>query len=293
MICPNCGAVYEGDSCPYCSGTSAQKPEKNDYAQTAQTDSHKSNNTVLFVILGVAGGFLMLATVAVLFLGMTTRSLLTTNQSQYEREDGGRFEADPDQQEVQSYWQEEQAYQQEEATYDPEADKAAKNAFQQEKGVYQSGDYEVGKDIPAGTYIILSDGLGYGDFYAGVYAAPSMSDESEIYGGWAKNSRYVIVEEGQYLHFSHAAMYDPELVDITLDPFTRSGMFLVGRDLEPGTYTVVPDNDQYDGTFQVFYGLTSAGMIGGDYHYVGLDGEEEVTLSEGEFIQTDFCILKK
>lgn len=277
MICPKCGAIHEGDTCPYCAGKTQPMPE-----YTPQPASGTQSNTVIFIILGIVGGFLMLVTLGILFVGMTTRNVL---QNVNIPEDNGHYAADNYHQEAQSIPEDE--------TYDPEADEAAKNAWQQKSGIYQNGDYEVGKDVPAGTYIILSDGMGYGDFYTGVYASASMSDASEIYGGWSKNSRYVVLELGQYLHFSHATMYDPALVDITLDPFSQSGMFLVGRDLEPGTYTVVPDNDQYDGTFEVFYNLTASGTITKESYYIGLDGEEEVTLSEGEYIQTDFCILKK
>lgn len=268
MICPRCGAQFEGNTCPGCS-----LPEESPSPTATAVESRRSN-MVLFVILGLTGGILAILTLAFLMISLS-------------------FSKTP------SPVDEKPVLEQSDERSIPQgadnltADEDAQNNRQQEKGIYQSGDYAIGTDIPAGTYIILSDEMGYGDFYTSVYASESMSVQSEIYSGWTKNSRYVMLEDGQYLHFSHATMYDPELVEITLDPFSSSGMFLVGRDLEPGTYTVVPNHNQYSGSCCVYSSLTPSGLIKKDFYYVGLDGSEEITLLDGEYVQTDFCILRK
>lgn len=272
MICTRCGAVHEENVCPHC-GMPADAPAPAYQPQKAAT----GNNAIVFVILAFVAGFLLLAVVGVLLIGWVGYNRISTvNHTEQPA----------------IIYGEEQHIQKEQETYDPEADKAAKNAWQQAKGVYDSGDYEVGTDIPAGTYVILSDGVGYGDFYAGVYASKSMSNESEIFGGWFQNNCYLILEEGQYLHFSHSRLYDPEIANLTFDPFRNSGMFQVGRDIAAGTYTITSGTEGFGAEYTIYSTLTSSGGIVRASGYAEEGYDEEITLYEGEYLETRFAVLK-
>lgn len=271
MKCPKCGTEYTGTACPQCGYLTPPPPVMAEGRQ---------QNTVVLVILGVVGGLLALVTMVALVFGMTHH---TKKQSpELERSSFSKPDSIPDA--PAEYVETTQA--------DPEADKAAKQQWQQSKGIYESGDYAVGEDIPAGTYIILSNGVGYGDFYCGVYAAPSMSSDSEIWGDWSQNSLYIILEEGQYLHFSHSTLYDPEKSEIVLNPYQSSGMFQVGRDVDAGTYTLVGTYDQSGGMYTVYSALTSSGGVVRDSDYFEYGEEVEVTLYEGEYIAMTHCQFK-
>ncbi len=270
MKCPKCGTEYNGTACPQC-GYLTPPP--------VLAEGGQHNNTVIFVVLGVVGGLLALATVAALMLGVTRHNVkersLEAEKSSFSKPDVPEAAAELT-----------------ETVNDPEADEAAKQQWQQSKGIYESGDYAIGEDIPAGTYVILSDGVGYGDFYCGVYAAPSMSDESKIWGDWSQNSRYVILEEGQYLHFSHSTLYDAEKSEIVLNPYQSSGMFQVGRDIEAGTYPLVGTYDQAGGRYTIYSSLNSSGGVVRDSGYFAYGDEAEVTLYEGEYIEMIHCQFK-
>ena len=275
MICPKCYTDYEGDHCPNCKNT--DKSGQQDLSDAPVKDS----NAYLFIILGMFGMMLVLMTLAALVGGTL---LFKGGSGKASVQENVPFRADE-----QSFPVQEEVTQ---APADPEADKAALNAWQRKSGKYQSGDYEVGTDVPAGTYFILSDGAGYGDFYAGVYAAESMSSESEIYGGFYKNICYIVLEEGQYLHFSHSTMYALDSIENPYDPFKGGGMFLVGTDVEPGTYCITCDNDQYSGTYEIYSTITSSGPVVKDSGYIeSNDSTVEITLNDGEYLKMDFCQL--
>ena len=113
----------------------------------------------------------------------------------------------------------------------------------QESGVFPSGTYLVGEEIPAGEYILVSE---YSEtdhlFYAGIYA--DREKEQEISGGWNEFSVIMQLEEGTYFSFSWANCYDVTKKNVPNDPTKHPGMFCVGRDIDPGTYTIVPYPDE-------------------------------------------------
>jgi hypothetical protein len=77
----------------------------------------------------------------------------------------------------------------------------------QDSGVFPSGTYLVGEEIPAGEYILVSESSETDHlFYAGIYA--DREKEQEISGGWNEFSVIMQLEEGTYLSFSWANCYD-------------------------------------------------------------------------------------
>lgn len=160
-------------------------------------------------------------------------------------------------------------------------------------GVYPSGDYAVGSDLPPGSYIIVSEGHGYGDFYTGIYDNAGMSDSGQIWGGWAKGNRYLVLGGGQYLHFSHSTLYELSAADFRFDPYTEYGMFLIGQDLPAGTYTLFADNDQYSATYQIITSLTTSGEIVREDGYLDPGRQATVTVEDGEYLRTDFCLVRQ
>lgn len=258
MKCPKCGMEYSGTACTHCGYLT---PPPTVLAEDGQ------NKSVL-IVLCVVGGILAVATGIVLMLGtqIHEKTSAEAEKSSFSKPDNipevGRTESDL-------------------AT--------GAGAQQQSKGIYESGDYAIGDDIPAGMYLFLSNELGYGDFYCSVHTSSSMSNESVIWHEWGQKSRYVILEEGQYLHFSHATLYDLEKSEIVLNPYQSSGMFQVGRDIEAGTYTLVGTYDQGGGGYTIYSALNSSGGVVRDVGYFPYGDEAEVTLYEGEYIAMKHC----
>ena len=73
----------------------------------------------------------------------------------------------------------------------------------QDSGVFPSGTYLVGEEIPAGEYILVSESSETDHlFYAGIYA--DREKEQEISGGWNEFSVIMQLEEGTYFSLSWA-----------------------------------------------------------------------------------------
>jgi hypothetical protein len=166
--------------------------------------------------------------------------------------------------------------------------------------VYKAGDYTAGKNIPAGDYIIIADTNDsimddepdyLPTFYAGVYNDPQEKDK--VYAGWFQHSAYVRVEDGQDLHFSWASAYPVSSYSGKNDPFERPGVFLVGRDVEPGTYKLEPLTDQGYESYAVYEDMTammSDEELEQDFSF---DKNEKITLKKGQYVKLEWCKLKK
>lgn len=171
----------------------------------------------------------------------------------------------------------------------------------QESGVFSSGTYLVGEEIPAGEYVLISESPNANHrFYAGIYA--DREEEQKISGDWNEFSTIVQLEEGTYFSFSWSTCYDVTKKDVPNDPTKHPGMFCVGRDIEPGTYTIVPYLDEpHDPhpSYAVYTELGSvapmtaaSGIVYDPSNSKLLDGVE-VTLEEGQYLDLAECVIAK
>ncbi len=159
--------------------------------------------------------------------------------------------------------------------------------------IYESGSYEVGKDLPAGLYLAKSNtSFGYGDFYFGIYNQPYQegADTEKIGGGWYQNFGFFELENGQYIHFAHSDLYPADSITENPDPWKSSGMFRVGIDIKPGTYILTADQE-YDGTYSVYPDakVNSQPII--EENYIGSNDHIAITIHKGELLKTSFCTI--
>ena len=152
------------------------------------------------------------------------------------------------------------------------------------------GEYVVGKDFPAGEYLLyvedcFDDSMGYDYGYIGTFE----------YYSWFQNSIYVDLLEGEYADISGCRVYSLSEPLAENNPFEKAGMFKVGFDLEPGTYTVIPDGSGFQPYVNVHENCrdydretfdNSTSPLEEDYE------EETVTVKEGEYLELRFCKLK-
>ena len=165
---------------------------------------------------------------------------------------------------------------------------------------YEADDYTAGRNIPAGEYLVIADVNDFmteeeeyiPSFYLGVYEDPD--EENKIHAGWFQCSTYVKVNEGEDLHFSWATAYPADSTGVRNDPFERAGMFLVGKDVKPGTYEIESLTDQGYESYAVFDSIDDvmADDGFGSREYLN-DESTKLTLREGQYVQLEWCRLKK
>ena len=167
----------------------------------------------------------------------------------------------------------------------------------------EDGDYTVGENIEAGEYIFIAeepmllsdddDEENIPSFYAGVYN--DAYEETRIRTGWFQCSTYMKLENGQTLEFSWAKAYPAGQYDGENSPFEHPGMFCVGRDVKPGTYSLEALTDQGYESYAIYDSIEDvmADTDGYDSRAFGIDEDEKITLTDGQYIQLEWCRLKK
>ncbi|MDE6731225.1 MAG: hypothetical protein K2J71_10690 [Oscillospiraceae bacterium] len=168
---------------------------------------------------------------------------------------------------------------------------------------YPSGDYIIGKDIPAGLYLLIADTYNYdnqdsgeyedyGDFYFEVYQDAKISS-SKLRADWVQNSHYLELENGQHLHFSHAELYHvSENQKLLPDVFSKSGMYQVGRDLAPGNYEILANLD-YGGGYAVYDSAKPGAVPVMESGYLNIGESKIIQLAEGQFLEMSFCKIQQ
>ena len=170
---------------------------------------------------------------------------------------------------------------------------AAKTAAQDVRnGIYTSGDYEVGVDLPAGTYLAVYDGASADQLLVMQISSSSDPNDSDAVltsQTFHPNQVYFQVIDGQFLHISWANFYDTEQVSITLEPFAHDGMYQVGKDIPAGTYQLELDKGEYvypeTAGYQIYSQMASPQPLPkskGSY-------TDSITLNDGEYVQLDDC----
>ncbi|MDE6538994.1 MAG: hypothetical protein K2K66_02280, partial [Ruminococcus sp.] len=172
------------------------------------------------------------------------------------------------------------------------------NEILQENGVFPSGKYQIGVDIPEGLYIFIPD-MADGHGAEGVYSDPDCQNQISSAYVHFDGSRIAEISGRGYLDFAWATAYNldmhPEIVN---DPYETDGMFIVGRDIPAGTYTLTGYGEYVDCAEWYIYSSINAisavlkefGQLEyGDYME---NVTNEITLNDGEFLELRHCIIE-
>lgn len=144
---------------------------------------------------------------------------------------------------------------------------------------YESGQYKVGTDIPAGEYVIFADGgPGYFEVTADANGDDIIANENFEY-----NSIMTIVD-GEYLKLSRA--YAVPIEDVESLPMDTADMFKIGVFLPAGEYKVVSDSDS---GYYCIYGDNRQGDIIANDNF---DGQSYLTVSDGQYLVLSRCHIE-
>lgn len=146
---------------------------------------------------------------------------------------------------------------------------------------YEKGSYMVGRDIPAGEYAVFASPEGDGNPYrtCSFTLYKSDSDEKLIGTFRFENHGLVSLYNGQHLVLTSGYAVPAGNAGLTLAPY---GMYLAGRDMEPGRYRISPLTA--DGGYYALYRDVR-------YYYDYQDDYRrflepvEITVAEGQYLE--------
>jgi fibronectin type 3 domain-containing protein len=153
-------------------------------------------------------------------------------------------------------------------------------------GTLSQRQYKVGRDIPAGTYVLYeSDPVFFGEVQVrkdSYNKYPSIVGQDFFVG-----RIYVTVQNGQYLSFRGDIGY-PLTKAPALDTSSGTlidGMYLVGKDIPAGTYSIVSYNTYsgYAGGYYVVYS-NSTHSIAAIIQKGDLTVNRDVTVANGQYL---------
>lgn len=161
------------------------------------------------------------------------------------------------------------------------------------EGIYLSGEYWVGVDIPAGEYLIVADNFSdIPNACIGLYD----KEMEQIISTWFQNTFYVNIEAGQYLHISWCTAVDLSQNIVDNNPFERAGMFKVGTDVKAGTYRIKAaeiENPYYFTVYDNLYEYNAFKKYTETLEYEIKDREKVITVVDGQYIELENCVIVK
>lgn len=156
-------------------------------------------------------------------------------------------------------------------------DKTETGSNKAEIKTYPSGTYEAGVDIPYGEYLITASGKSYFRLFEDG-AGP---DDLILWDSSFSGQAYVTISNGQYLSFIGTAALASDLPPYSsVDGYYPEGMYLVGKDIPPGQYRLIP-------TGTTGYYAVSADSTGSEDSWVNqeeFESELSVSVTTGQYL---------
>ncbi|MGL4570599.1 MAG: hypothetical protein ACRCVJ_06010 [Clostridium sp.] len=149
---------------------------------------------------------------------------------------------------------------------------------------YKSGIYEVGKDLPAGEYLVARDKIDK-EVETSILVAKDSKKEDAIYDESIDGDVYVTVQNGQFLDVENGNIFeiDKAPTNTPKDKVYKDGMYKVPRDIKAGTYEVKAIKD--DGTVEIYKDSkhTKDSLVSKKE----FKKTEKITLKDGEYVTLD------
>jgi hypothetical protein len=138
--------------------------------------------------------------------------------------------------------------------------------------------YKVGKDIPAGEYLITEDEFGFTDWH--VFSNPVAPLNTIITSGFKQT--YITVDAGTYLNVQMGTLYPIATAPILepIDGKYLAGYYKVGRDIPAGEYDIIevegPDISMFEickDSYCQFESIVDIDVVIGTQHVTVTDGQ--------------------
>lgn len=150
---------------------------------------------------------------------------------------------------------------------------------------YESGQYKVGTDIPAGEYVVLAE---RGSGYFSVSADPN-NDDITFNGNFDYNT-IITIFDGEYLKLSRARAipFDVFYANNTIDLSQTGVMLYVGKDIEPGEYKLTCKENE-SGYYCIYDSSRQDYIISND----NFENSAYISVSDGQYLRLSRCYIER
>lgn len=151
--------------------------------------------------------------------------------------------------------------------------------------IYKAATYKIGKDMPAGEYVLFADSSDVNYFQISTDSSGSIASISA--NGVFKTNTIVTVSIGQYFNF--IGCYAVPITEVPELDTTKEGMFKIGVHLNAGEYQVWP-TDGVDVSYYAVMKDSTHGLESIKTNGV-LSGREYVTVEKGDYLELQGCYI--
>ena len=288
-ICEYCGAAVYGEVCEYCDMPVNNKPAPPKIIYKSKKSASTVSMPVIkhkkkFIRTILAGVF---AVCAVNFIIMAVLANYNISRTYIQSPPEYAIEYD----------EQDDIYHYNEETNDALPVYDENGAFI-ENGVFPSGTYQIGVDIPEGLYIFIPE-LSNNHGVQGVYSDPSCENQISSAYVHFDGTRIAEISGNGYLDFSWATAYNLDMhPEIENNPREHDGMFIIGRDIEAGTYRLEEAEELSEyAEWYIYSGINAVGAVikesGHLYSYDDYNKNitDEITVYDGEYLELHNCII--
>ena len=163
---------------------------------------------------------------------------------------------------------------------------------------YESGTYEVGKDIDAGEYCLFADRL---DFKSNSYTVRDTEyDEGQDTLAYKTDffNSYITLKEGDFIEFESAKLFkSSSMPEVFIDyPYIVAK---VGKDIEAGNYIIKPLPEEEwvtnTGVYFSVYNPVSTKYNRNEIVINDIDftGNKKIKLKDGQYLEVENCTFEK
>ena len=153
--------------------------------------------------------------------------------------------------------------------------------------VYVAGSYLIGRDIPAGDYVLVEEDDAV---FASVIVREGVTEDSGLVAHHLVNRQAAVrFTEGKWLTLTEARAYPLALAPKAEDGNAGEGGYVVGVTLSAGTYTVLLNDKAPLSSYSVYDGVLGSGEQLLKFEVIR--EATDITLDPGEYIELSGCRL--
>ena len=153
--------------------------------------------------------------------------------------------------------------------------------------VYVAGSYLIGRDIPAGDYVLVEEDDAV---FASVIVREGVTEDSGLVAHHLVNRQAAVrFTEGKWLTLTEAQAYPLALAPKVEDGNAGEGGYVVGVTLPAGTYTVLLNDKAPLSSYSVYDGVLGSGEQLLKFEVIR--EATEIALDPGEYIELSGCRL--